>query len=479
MFSSIEILTKNERQNSRLGTQRKKFKLTGQTILNGDQSSNYDYSKRHTHENDKGDHQSFLMKMGYSVSDDPNYQEYQKKNRVSSISTDQQSRQRITSRQSNNNSVATRGQSIELNNNYDNMNCPRISLYNPRTIRKTFQCDDSDGGLENFSDHSHYISVDNTPKPNKTTSFTKETISKIPTLIQFKFQRIRRCFQMIKALLRMKNLCNQKRTSWQLKQEILKRNQKSLKYNEGITAIKIKQWTQMVFSKMISIIQQKRLDKCKLNFIDNPESMSQLEKDQAIIFVSNIFTFAMSNLVIMTSSTNLLNELQVLMYQEQFFEYRKQFSKFVSQRVNYICQDYQVLTEQEKELILSECVIINNLIPSLIKMTESLDILKCNKPSIEFLIRCLISLIQYFFIQKFSNIPKIEKKKQKINFSQYQLGKNDTSMIIIQNTQIKSDEMIFGTYNEQQLKDFLSKENWKDSNKKKMNQVTTNLISIF
>ncbi|CAK90485.1 unnamed protein product (macronuclear) [Paramecium tetraurelia] len=479
MFSSIEILTKNERQNSRLGTQRKKFKLTGNSILNGEQPITHDFSKRRTHESDKGDHQGFLMKLGYSVSDDPNYQEYQKKNRGSSNSTDLQSGNRLTSRQSNSNSVATRVQSIELNNNYENLNCPRTSVYNPRTIRKTFQSDNSDGGLENFSDHSHHISLDKTPKPNTSASFPKEKSSIIPTLIQYKFQRIRRCFQMIKALLRMKSLSNQKKTSWSLKQEILRRNQKSLKFNESLTMIKIKQWTQMVFSKMISFIQQKRLDKCKLNFIDNPESMTQLEKDQAIIVVSNIFTFAMSNLVIMTSCTNLINELQVMMYQEQFYDYRKQFSKFVSQRANYISSDYQVLTEQEKQIILSECVIINNLIPSLVKLTESLDVLKCNKPSIEFLIRSLISLIQYFFIQNFSNFPKIAMKKQKINFFQYQLGKIDTSMIIVQNTQLKSDDMIFGTYNEQQLKDFISKENWSESNKSKMNQVANNLIRIF
>lgn len=50
MFTDIEILTKNERLNSRQESQRKKFKIAGQTILNGDHISTYDYSKRQTNE---------------------------------------------------------------------------------------------------------------------------------------------------------------------------------------------------------------------------------------------------------------------------------------------------------------------------------------------------------------------------------------------------------------------------------------------
>ncbi|CAD8071780.1 unnamed protein product [Paramecium primaurelia] len=478
MLASIEILTKKERLKISQDSQRKKFKLTGQTILKGDHISNYDFSKRLSNESDNGNQQALLMKIGYSVADDHN-QDYERRNRGYSISTDIQSGNRLATLKSDSNTIVKRGQSTEMNNNSQFMNCQRTNIYNARTIRKTFQYDDSDSGLENLNDNTNKKIDNNTQIINKQISFEKEKISNIPTMIKFKFQRIRRCFQIIKALFRMKTLCKQKKSSWALKQDILRRNQRSLKFNESLTMIKIKQWTYMVFSKMISIIQQKKLDKCKLNFIDNPESMSLLEKDQAIIFILNILTFSMSNLVIMSSSTNLLKELQIIMYQEQFFEYRKIFSKFVSQRANYINQQYQELNQQEKQIILSECIIINYLITSLVKLTESIDILKCNKSSIEFLIRCLISLIQYFFIQHFINFPKIEMKNQKITFSQYQLGKNSTSIIILQTNQIKSDDLIFGTYTEQQLKDFISKDNWLEANKKKMSQIVTNLNSVF
>ncbi|CAD8111228.1 unnamed protein product [Paramecium sonneborni] len=475
MFRELEIVTKRERLNSQFEQHRKKFKIAGNSILMDENFSSYEFTKRLTNESDRTDHPSILTKMGYQV--DSYNQESQIRNRKLSISSNQKQDQRLPSRQSNSNSVASRNQTMEINkqNSY-----VKTNVYNHYgNIRKTFCYENYD--QETYSDISQKFLSENTPKAYNKNRPSEQLIStkSITTLIKFKFRRIRRCFQIIKALFRMKNLCKLKNTTWDIQQEILKKNQKSLKFNESLTVIKIKQWTQMVFSKILSLIQQRKLENCKLNFIDNPQNMSQIEKDQAIITITNTFTFAMQNLVIMTSNSNLLNELQVIMYQEQFFEYKKKFSKFVSQRVRYITKDHLQLTDQEKQLILSECIIINNLIPGLIKLTESLDILRCDKPNIEFLIRCLISLIQYFFIKNFSNIPKIEFQKQKIKFTQYQLGRKESSMILINNDQIKSEDLIYGTYNAEQLQEILSKNNWLEGNTQKMKNVVTNLIGFF
>ncbi|CAD8099868.1 unnamed protein product [Paramecium sonneborni] len=477
MFKELEIVTKRERQNSHLEQQRKKFKFAGNSILLDNNFSSYEFTKGLKNENDRTDHSSFLEQMGYQV--DSFNQELHIKNRKCSISINQKKDQRLSSRQSNSNSIATRNQTMEINNYNSNVKTQRTNIYNHSIIRKTFCYDNSD--QEIYSDYSQKFLSENTPEAFNTLRSSEQKIStkSITTLIKSKFKRIRKCFQIIKALSRMKNLCKQKKATWDLLQEILKKNQKSLKYNESITVIKIKQWTQMVFSKAFSIILQKKLEKCKLNFIDKPEIMSQIEKDQAILTITNTFTFAMQNLVIMSSNSNLLNELQVQMYQEQFLDYRKTFSQFVSQRVRYVTKDHLQLTEQEKQLILSECIIINNLIPSLVKLTESLEILRCDKPNIEFLIRCLISLIQYFFMKIFSNFPKIEFQKQKIKFSQYQLGRKESSMVLINNDQIKSEDLIYGTYKEQQLKEILTKNNWLEGNAKKMKIVVANLITSF
>ncbi|CAK89717.1 unnamed protein product (macronuclear) [Paramecium tetraurelia] len=476
MIRNNEILTKSDRQNSHLDSYRAKFQIAGQTILNGDSSFTQEPTNRNIYETERTDHQSFLQKIGYSVSQELNQQEYQKKLKASPVSTELQSAHKVTNRDSQQYSIAPRGQSIEISNNNDQFLTTSESPYNPQNIRKMFHY--CEGSYEYLSDNIQSGSSDHTPKPTKSESVSIKTISTndIPTMIRAKFKRIRKCFQIITALFRMKTLCNQKQSSWNLQMDILKRNQKILKYNESISIIKIKQWTQMVFSKMISIIQQKNLEKQKLNFIDYPQTMTSVEIDQAIVFVQNSFTFAMSNLVVMTTGKYLINELSLQMHQDQYFEYRKQFSKFVSERANYLTKDYTQLNEQEKQLVFSECIIINNLIPSLLKLTISLEALKCNIGSIEFLMRCIISLFQYFFIHHFSNYPKVEMRKQNIKYTQYDLTKNGSQLILSQNQQLNSEGFINGIiYSEEQMQQILQKESWLQANKKKMNIVSQNL----
>ncbi|CAD8080848.1 unnamed protein product [Paramecium primaurelia] len=486
MIRNNEILTKNDRQNSHLDSYRAKFQIAGQTILNGDSSFTQEPTNRNIYETEKTNHQSILQQIGYSVSQELNQQEYQKKTKASPVSTDFQSALKVSIKDSQQISIVPRGQSIEFFNNNDQFITTSESPYNPQNIRKTFQY--CDGSYEYINDNIQSGSSDYTPKPIKSMSLSNKTISTndIPTMIRVKFKRIRKCFQIIKALFRMKTLCNQKQSSWNLQIDILKRNQKILKYNESITIIKIKQWTQMVFSKMISIIQQKNLEKQKLNFIvkfqyqqnlqDYPQTMTSVEIDQAIVFIQNSFTFAMSNLVVMTTGKYLLNELNLQMHQDQYFEYRKQFNKFVSERANYLTKEYTQMNEQEKQLVFCECIIIHNLIPSLLKLTNSLEQLKCNIPNIEFLIRCIISLFQYFFIIHFSDYPKIEMKKQNIKYTQYQLIKNGSQLILNQNQQLNSDEFINGIiYTQEQMQLILQKESWFQKNKKKMNIISQNL----
>ncbi|CAD8093600.1 unnamed protein product [Paramecium sonneborni] len=478
MIRNNEILTKNDRQNSHLDSYRANFKIAGQTILNCDSSLTQEQTNRNIYESERTNHQSILQKIGYSVSQDLNQQEYQKKTKAVPVSTDFQSSQKVSSRQSQQISFIARGQSIEIFNNNDQMISTSDSPYNPNYIRKTFHY--CEGSYENISDNFQSGSNDHTPKQVKSMNLSNNLISTndIATLFRVKFKRIRRCFQIIKALFRMKTLCNQKKQSWNLQMDILKRNQKILKYNESLSIIKIKQWTQMVFSKVISIIQQKNLEKQKLNFIDYPQTMTSVEIDQAIVFVQNSFTFAMSNLVVMTTGKNLINELSLQIHQDQYFAYRKQFSKFVSERANYITQQYSQINEQEKQLLFSECIIMNNLIPSLVKLTTSLEVLKCCKQSTEFLIRCIISLFQYFFILQFQDYPKIEMKKQNIKYSQYYLGKTDSQLILVQKQQQESEDLINGVYKEEQMKSIFQKESWYQNNKKKMNIVIQNLANV-
>ncbi|CAD8186452.1 unnamed protein product [Paramecium octaurelia] len=87
----------------------------------------------------------------------------------------------------------------------------------------------------------------------------------------------------------------------------------------------------------------------------------------------------------------------------------------------------------------------------------------------------MISLFQYFFVLQFSDYPIIQIKNQIPKYSQYHLERNKSELIIVQSQQIKSDDLIYGVYTEEQMQLILKKENWQQSNKKMMNVVTQNL----
>ncbi|CAK87341.1 unnamed protein product (macronuclear) [Paramecium tetraurelia] len=474
MKSDNEI-TKTDRLISHLDQDQARFKIAGKASIKLDSqfpaNSNF-YGNVRTY------HQTIFQKVGYSVSQDLNQQIA----KASLVSTETQSVRKVTNHQIQQFFIPS-GQSIEILNNNDQFVNKSESPYILQRNTKTFQ--NHQDSYENLNDHYESDSNDNTPRSLNSISILNKPISKndIQTNQKMdiaKFKPIRSCFQVIRAVFRLKMLqkTSQKKQTWDLKIAAFKKNQMILHYNESITKIKIKQWTQMVFTKMISVIQQINLQKQQLNFIDCPDTMKPVEIDQAIIYIQNSFTFAMSNLLVMATSKNLLNELSLQMHQDQYFEYRKHFSKFVSQRANYITYHYPEMNEQEKQIVFSECIIINNLIPSFIKLTTSLDSLNCNKPSVEFLIKCMISLFQYFFVLQFSEYPIIEIKNQIIKYSQYHLGRKQSQLIIVQNQQLNSDDLIDGVYTEQQMQLILRKESWLQSNKKMMNVVTQNLAII-
>ncbi|CAD8084181.1 unnamed protein product [Paramecium primaurelia] len=478
MIKDNEIITKNDRLNSHLNYQQTKFKIPEQQNLKYNSSFPQEPTNYNIYENERTDHYTIFQKVGYSVSQDLKQQEQQRIIKESLVSTEIQSVQKLTSRQSQQFSFIPRGQSIEFINNNDKLINKPESPYNSQNIRNIYH---------NYEKSSEYKNEnllneinDHTSNPFNSISLSNKKISKNynPILLIDKFKQIRRCFQMIRALFRLKMLYNLKKSTWNLQMNIFKSNQKILKYNESITLIKIKQWTQMVYAKMISIIQYQNLEKQKLNFIENPEIMTSVEIDQAIIFIQNNFTFTMSNLLMMITGENLLKELSLQMYQDQYLEYRKQFSKFVSLRTNYISYYYQKLNQQEKQLVFTEFIIIHNLIPNLIKLTYSLESLKCNISNIKFLIKCMISLFQYFFLLQFSNYPKIQIKNENIKYSQYHLGNNGSQFILIQNQQLKSDNLIDGVYTEEQMQLILNKKSWLEQNKKKMNIVSYNLAIL-
>ncbi|CAD8186454.1 unnamed protein product [Paramecium octaurelia] len=263
MNSDNEIITKNDRLISHLDQDQAKFKIAGKASIKLDSqfptNSNF-------YGNVRKDHQTIFQKVGYSVSQDLNQQIA----KASLVSTEIQSVRKVTNHQIQQFFIPS-GQSIEILNNNDQFGNNSESPYNLQRNTKRFQ--HHQDSQENLYDNFKSSSNDNTPRSLNSISILNKPISKndnqINQIIEIgKFKRIRRCFQVIRAVFRLKTLYNQKKSTWDLKMAAFKKNQMILHYNESITKIKIKQWTQMVFTKMISVIQQINLEKQQLNFID-------------------------------------------------------------------------------------------------------------------------------------------------------------------------------------------------------------------
>ncbi|CAD8160979.1 unnamed protein product [Paramecium octaurelia] len=298
-------------------------------------------------------------------------------------------------------------------------------------------------------------------------------------LTNFTFQnkwlkKLKSIFQVARALCRIQILMRPKREQWDVAISKEIDCKQELSFNTTINAIKIKQWCQMVFTKAFSIIQSETLDDHKINFIEN--QLGPLQLDHAINVTAQVFWYFMTSFELFTNQKLFIREFGLIMYKDLFEDQRKFFSKFVTKRTTYLSSKYKIIADEQKVMIYSESVIYN-LLQGLMLSINNPKVININKPNSIFLIRVLITLLQYLFMKTFTELPTVNDLSDNYKLIQFkfaQVNKKDYSLQ--ECVQVEKEELIIGTYRMDELSPLFTKISWHSSIKKCFKRILNNLF---
>ncbi|CAD8088002.1 unnamed protein product [Paramecium sonneborni] len=321
---------------------------------------------------------------------------------------------------------------------------------------------------------------DNSIKPGRNIKGIRQFVGQAQNLLtNFYFQnkwlkKLKSIFQAARALCRIQILVRPKREQWDnaISKEIS--CVQELSYNATVNAIKNKQWCQMVFTKAFSIIQSQTLDDHQLNFIEN--TLSPLQIDHAISITTQVYWYFMTSFELFTNQKLFIREFGLNMYKDLFENQRKFFSKFVTKRTLYLSQQNKIITDEQRVMIYSESIIYN-LLQGLMLLINNPKVINMNKPNSVFLIRVLITLLQYLFMNTFKELPIINDLTGNYKFIQFKLAQINKKEFALQECiQIEKEELIIGTYRLDELSPLFSKVSWYSSIKKCFRRILNNLF---
>ncbi|CAK62397.1 unnamed protein product (macronuclear) [Paramecium tetraurelia] len=296
--------------------------------------------------------------------------------------------------------------------------------------------------------------------------------------LQIKTNKFKTYFLVVRAVFRMMILVRPKKKLWLQSQQLYFQLSKIFKFKDKQVQSKIKQWTQISLTKVLSVLKFQTLK--QWNFIVifllriQESNLEDFYKDLAITNFLNLCSHLISNLEITTQSQTFLPELGYQSYLEQFVEYRQSYNIFVTKRTNYLQNKYSKITPKEKAMIATECVLMNNFIPNLVLLTENKKIFNSDDQNIQFLIRGFISILQQLFITTFSDIPEVKKPNTQFQYQQMQIGKNKFGMILVP-IQTDIEEFFKGTFKSDQLRLVLERRSWYSNLTKKFKKVVQNI----
>ncbi|CAD8164623.1 unnamed protein product [Paramecium pentaurelia] len=321
---------------------------------------------------------------------------------------------------------------------------------------------------------------DKSIKPGRNLKGIRQFAGKAENLLtNFYFQnkwlkKLKSIFQAARALCRIQILVRPKREQWDMAISKEIDCKQELSFNTTVNAIKIKQWCQMVFTKAFSIIQSEALDDHKLNFIEN--QLSPLQLDHAINMTTQVFWYFMTSFELFTNQKLFIREFGLIMYKDLFEDQRKFFSKFVTKRTYYLSKRNKIITDEQKVMIYSESI-IHNLLQGLMLSVNNPKVINMNKPNSIFLIRVLITLLQYLFMKTFTELPIINDLSGNYKLIQFKLTQiNKKDFALQECIQVEKEELIIGTYRMDELSPLFSKVSWHSSIKKCFRRILNNLF---
>ncbi|CAD8151157.1 unnamed protein product [Paramecium pentaurelia] len=288
--------------------------------------------------------------------------------------------------------------------------------------------------------------------------------------LQIKRNKFKTYILLVRAVFRIVILVRPKKQLWLQNQKLFFQLSKMFKFKDKLVQNKIKQWTQISLTKVLSVLRFQTLK--QWNFIEG--NLQDFQKDLAITNFLNLCSHLISNLEITTQSNSFLSELGYQSYLEQFVEYRQTYNIFVTKRTKYLQHKYSKITPKEKAMIATECVIMNNFIPNLVLLTENKKIFNSDDQNIQFLIRGFISILQQLFIITFSDIPEVQKHDNQFQYQQMQIGKNKQGMILVP-IQTDIEEFFKGTFKSDQLRLIFERRSWYSNLIKKFKKVVHNI----
>ncbi|CAD8147797.1 unnamed protein product [Paramecium octaurelia] len=288
--------------------------------------------------------------------------------------------------------------------------------------------------------------------------------------LQIKTNKFKTYFLVVRAIFRMMILVRPKKKLWLQSQQLYFQLSKTFKFKDKQVQSKIKQWTQISLTKVLSVLKFQTLK--QWNFIEG--NLEDFQKDLAITNFLNLCSHLISNLEITTQSHTFLPELGYQSYLEQFVEYRQSYNIFVTKRTNYLQNKYSKITPKEKAMIATECVLMNTFIPNLVLLTENKKIFNSDDQNIQFLIRGFISILQQLFISTFSDLPEVKKPNAQFQYQQMQIGKNKFGMILVP-IETDIEEFYKGTFKSDQLRLIFERRSWYSNLVKKFKKVVQNI----
>ncbi|CAK87342.1 unnamed protein product (macronuclear) [Paramecium tetraurelia] len=304
--------------------------------------------------------------------------------------------------------------------------------------------------------------------------FTIKFVDKVPKLKLR--QRLKSCFLAIKALVRWAKLVKSLIQKKRLNSFFYSNCFKEVIYNDQIKAIKFKQWTQMVFSKVFNQIKKERLEQYQnLNIIDGPyQQLSPKEHDICVLKLRYFIQLMLEGFLVMTNKPNLLKELVGEMYISQFQDQRNCFYLFTSLRTMYLQNKRDELPSMQRAMIFVEFLIMRIIVQNIQVLINQDKILNTENNTISYLLKLLISFLHYLYLNIFSKleIVKIRTKKQLI---QKQLIINQNVQLIDVPSSKDSQDLIIGIYNYESLKPILESQRWKLQMKSIFKKVIQNL----
>ncbi|CAD8186891.1 unnamed protein product [Paramecium pentaurelia] len=304
--------------------------------------------------------------------------------------------------------------------------------------------------------------------------FTIKFVDKVPKLKLR--QRLKSCFLAIKALVRWAKLVQSLIQKKRLNSFCYNNCLKEVIYNDQIKAIKFKQWTQMVFSKVFNQIKKERLDQYQnLNIIDGHcQQLSPQENDMNILKLRHLIMLMLEGLLIMTNKSNLLKELIGEMYLSQFEDQRNSFYLFTSIRTLYLQNKRDELPQMQRAMIYIEFLIMKIIIQNIQILINQDKILNTENNTLSFLLKLLISFLHYLYLNLFSKL-EIIKQRIKKQLIQKQLIINQSIQLIDTPSSRDCQDLIIGIYNYESLKPILESQRWKLQMKSIFMKVIQNL----